>query len=183
MLARPVCLIGLRCSGKSALGRRLSTALGVPFHDLDHELALDWAREAKQPKGAAPAAGELLTRLGEPAFRLRETASLERLLAHGDPAVIATGAGCIETERARELLLQRATCLWLQVELPELARRMKASPTLRPALLGGDPVEEIPRIARRRAPLYRAVAPLVLECDDDPLEQLVERALELLKKG
>jgi len=180
MLDRPVCLIGLRCSGKSTLGLRLAAALGIPFHDLDHELALDWARESPHDQGEASPAGELLARLGEPAFRALEAQSLTRLLSGREPAVIATGAGCIETSAVRELLLRDTQTLWLRVALPELARRMRADPTPRPALLGGDPIEEIPIIAARREPLYREVATFVLDCGSDPLDRLVERSKALL---
>ena len=64
--------------------------------------------------------------------------------------------------RNRELLRQRATCLLLSVPPAELARRLRADPTPRPALVGSDPVGEIAVLAARRGPLYSEVADAVL---------------------
>jgi shikimate kinase len=39
-----------------------------------------------------------------------------------------------------------------------LPQRLAADPLTRPALVGADPVAELPELARRREPWYRAVA-------------------------
>jgi shikimate kinase len=107
---------------------------------------------------------------------------LERVLALEGPLVLATGAGCVESFAARRLLQERARTLWLRGELAELARRMRADPTLRPALYSADPVAEIPLVAARRAPLYAEVAQHALDCGLDSVERVVERVLELLER-
>ena len=38
-MSRAIVLVGLRCAGKSSVGRCLADELGLPFVDLDEELA------------------------------------------------------------------------------------------------------------------------------------------------
>jgi len=157
--ARTIALVGLRCSGKSSVGRALAERLALPFVDLDAELA----RLARERHGGAERpAGAWLAELGEPAFRDLETAALERVLARPAPCVLATGGGVVE-RAANRSLLAACTCVWLQVPAAELARRMEADPTPRPGLLGPDPTAEIEELERRRAPLYAVLEPLAVD--------------------
>ncbi|MBN1446510.1 MAG: hypothetical protein JXA28_01165 [Bacteroidetes bacterium] len=75
-------LIGHRASGKSTLGRRLADARGLPFIDLDEDIA------CSHGKSAADLVAE-----DEPAFREAEREQLRSILAHRTPSVIAVGGG------------------------------------------------------------------------------------------
>ena len=99
MTGEVVCLVGLRCAGKSVVGACLARRLGVPFADLDRELAADWART--EGRSEAPEAGEILARIGEPPFRELEERTLARLIEAGGPLVLATGGGSIESRQSR----------------------------------------------------------------------------------
>lgn len=145
---RPIALVGLRASGKTTLGRLLAECLGRAFVDLDDEVS----REDAALRGSAETrpAGEILASAGEPRFRDLEERALERVLSRTDALVIATGGGVVERARNRLLLRTRARCVWLVVPVDELQRRMRADPTVRPALMGGDPAAEVPEIAARR---------------------------------
>ena len=174
---RPLCLVGLRCAGKTTVGRGLAARLALPFFDLDDELARAWAAAEGEP---ARPAGELLRLLGEPEFRRLEAEALERLVG-GEPAVVATGAGCVETAVARAAL-GRAHVVWLDAPDAELARRMRRDSTSRPALTpGGDPVAEIPELRRRREPRYRALAALRVDGSGDDPSEVVARVLDGLE--
>ncbi len=173
-----VCLVGLRCAGKSAVGACLARRLGVPFADLDRELAADWART--EGSADAPEAGEVLSRLGEPAFRELEERTLTRLIRDGGPLVLATGGGAVESRTSRARLAAETVAVWLRVATPELQRRMRADPRLRPGLLGGDPVAEVATLAARRAPLYGSVARHVVDAGEESPESLAERIAALV---
>lgn len=159
-----VSLVGLRCSGKSSVGRELAQRIGRPFVDLDVELARDFAKE--RGLAAIPPAGEILSKHGDLVFRDAEERTLERVLSREDPCVIATGGGVVERSANRDLLRRHTTCVWLRVPVPELERRMQMqrNSSTRPALLGGDPVGEVAALAARRDALYAAVAGHVIEC-------------------
>ncbi|MFN0007107.1 MAG: shikimate kinase [Planctomycetota bacterium] len=167
-------LIGPRCSGKTSVGRELARLLAWPFVDLDDEIAA--AR-------AAPGAGEVLAEVGEPAFRALEERLLRERIAQGGPVVIACGGGVVENENSRQVLARRATCVWLRVSATELARRMRADPTIRPSLTGGDPVEEIETVMARREPLYAEVAAITIDGRGLGIDEIAARVRSDLGRG
>jgi shikimate kinase len=156
---RPIALVGLRCVGKTSVGRVLAQQLGVKFVDLDEVLAAEGARAH-----AAASVGDLLRAVGIDEFRRLEGAALRSSLSKPGRRVIATGGGVVERDENRELLAARAICVWLRNDVALLQRRLAADPASRPALLGRDPVLELAELARRREPLYRAVAAHAIDC-------------------
>jgi shikimate kinase len=171
-----VCLVGLRCAGKSSVGRALAALLDWPFEDLDLVLARRWA----QAEGLAqpPAPGELLARVGLQTFRALEGEALAELCRREPPLVIATGGGCVETPGNR-VLLGAARTFWLDGPVEVLVARLAADPTPRPSLTGADPADEVRILADRRAPLYGSVAEAGLDARRS-VEQLAEGIAGLL---
>lgn len=159
--ARPIALVGLRASGKTTLGKLLAERLGRAFVDLDEEVSREDA--ALRATNELRAAGEILRDEGEPHFRDLEERALERVLSRTDALVLATGGGVVERARNRLLLRTRARCVWLVVPVEELQRRMRADATARPALLGGDPILEVPEIAARREPWFGEIDAIRVE--------------------
>ncbi|MDE0915469.1 MAG: shikimate kinase [Planctomycetota bacterium] len=161
----PLCLVGLRCVGKTTLGRRLAESLAVPFVDLDDEL------EPDRP-GPARGAGECLQDLGEEKFRDLESAALERVLGEGGARVVATGGGVVVRAANRELLRSRARCLWLHASAEQLARRAALDVTLRPALSASHPKAEWQALEVERGKLYAEVSDACIDASGDPDEVL-----------
>ncbi|MDE0890835.1 MAG: shikimate kinase [Planctomycetota bacterium] len=153
-MSRPVVLLGLRCAGKSAVGRELAKELDLPFVDLDLELAA--------LEGSGRSVGELLEELGEERFRDLEVAALSASLSRG-ALVLAAGGGVIEREENRSLLGEGAKLIWLDAPDEELLRRRGADETSRPLLAGADPAEELSLIGPRRRALYEALVGRVHE--------------------
>ena len=147
-MSRPVVLVGLRCAGKSSVGRALAQALELEFVDLDDELAL--------LEGSGKSAGELLTTLGEPAFRELEAETLADCMERGH-VVLATGGGVVEHEENLALLRSAARVIWLDASSEVLLERRERDDTARPLISGGDPFEEISVLGTRRRPLYQAL--------------------------
>lgn len=174
---RPIALVGLRASGKTTLGRLLAEKLGRAFVDLDEEVSREDA--AQRGTSALRAAGEILVAEGEPRFRDLEERALERVLSRTEPLVLATGGGVVERAKNRLLLRTRARCLWLQVPVEELQCRMRADPTARPALLGRDPIAEVPDIAAHRDALFRELTATTID-GTSALPLAIERCLRAL---
>ena len=148
-MSRPVVLVGLRCAGKSSVGRRLAAELGFEFVDLDDELAAT--------EGSGRAAGEILAEFGEEAFREFEARALADCTSRG-ALVLATGGGGVEREENQALLREGARVIWLDAADEVLLMRRAADETARPLLEGGDPAQELAVLGPRRRPLYRALA-------------------------
>lgn len=157
-------LLGLRCSGKSTVGRLLASALGRPFVDLDEEVL----RLGRYAGWRVDSVGELLVRAGTAVFRDLEASALRRALEPAPHTVVATGGGVVERADNRAWLARAARCVFLSVPVERLAERLRADPSPRPPLLGGaDPAAELAQLLAQREPLYRGLAELVIECGAD----------------
>ena len=170
--SRPtLALLGLRCSGKTTIGRLLAAELGLPFVDLDQELV----RAGRYAGWRAVSVGELLERAGQADFRDLEAGCLRRLLEPSQRLVLATGGGVVERPDNRTWLARSARCFYLSVPLEILAARLRADPAPRPPLGGLDAVAELAELRARREAHYRSLAEVVIECGDAPPSEVVVR--------
>lgn len=112
-------LAGAPASGKTTLGARLASALGVAFVDLDDEIV---RREGR----SIP---EIFASDGEAGFRDIEARTLGQTVG----GVVALGGGTLLRESSRELCESRGTvfCLDAPTEA-ERARRLMSAPGSRP---------------------------------------------------
>jgi len=154
-------LVGMRGSGKTTVGPLVAEQLGWPFVDLDGFIAASEGVES---------AGALLLSVGEAAFRCIEERELARVLAEKAPIVIAAGGGIVEMPACRDLLKERALCVWLRAAAPILRARLEADETERPPLLGGNSQsarDEVQAVLERRSPLYAGVAIHEVDASDE----------------
>ena len=123
-------LLGLPGAGKTTLGRQLATYYGREFVDLDAAIVA----------AAGQSVPAIFAAEGEAGFRAREAAALRVVAARpGPPLVVATGGGAPCFHENMTVLLATGFVLWLDVPLPELARRLARSPHSRPLLAAAPP--------------------------------------------
>lgn len=158
-------IIGYRGCGKSTVAELLSGSLGLPWHDADVVL------EGR----AGCSIATLVHDQGEDAFRDLEQVVLADLLA-GPPAIIATGGGVVLRPANRRLLrAQGRPVVWLFAEADIVRRRLAADPmtaSRRPALSGGDPLDEVAATLSAREPLYRDSADVAFDTGRDSPQQI-----------
>lgn len=165
---RSVVLVGLMGCGKSAVGRRLATRLGLPFVDADEEI------ERAHKKTIS----EIFADHGEPYFRDGERRVIQRLLGDG-PQVLATGGGAFMNPETRANIRSNGISVWLRAELPVLMRRVARRDT-RPLLKTADPEATMRGLMDARYPVY-AEADVTVESRDVAHETIVAEILEALK--
>ncbi|GAB4125438.1 MAG: shikimate kinase [Rhodothalassiaceae bacterium] len=164
----PVVLVGMMGVGKSSIGRRLASRIGLPFIDSDAEI------EAAAGRSIV----EIFEEFGEAAFRDGERRVLARLI-DGRPAVIATGGGAFIDDETRALIKARALSVWLDADLAILLERTARRDT-RPLLLEGDPGETLRRLKSEREAIYRQ-ADIHVRSGDGPHDAVVAQILEALE--
>ncbi len=147
-----VALVGFMGSGKSAVGRELGAALGIPFLDTD-----DLVVAQAGPIDA------LFSERGEAAFRAIEsvvvTAAVVDALAR--PCVLALGGGAVLSDEVREALARLSHVVWLTAPADVLwARTSAVDQTARP--LAADELT-FRALLVAREPLYREVATQVVD--------------------
>jgi shikimate kinase len=150
---RTIALVGLMGVGKSSVGRRLASALNLPFCDADAEVEAAAGRSIP----------EIFAQLGEPAFRDGERRVISRLL-EGPPHVLATGGGAFMNAETRSLIKAKAVSVWLKADLEILARRVGRKDS-RPLIAGKEPMDVLIEQAAARYPVY-AEADVVVETGD-----------------
>jgi len=155
-----VALIGLRGAGKSTLGSRLADALGLPFVELDKEVA----------KEAGTELGEVFALYGQDAFRRFERRALERVLAEQQRAVIAAGGSLVTDPATYKLLRERCRCVWLKATPQEHMARVIAQGDLRPFRGRSAALDEIKKLLEGRERLY-ARADATLDTSGKTLRQ------------
>lgn len=153
--ARSVVLVGMMGAGKSSIGRRLATRLGVPFTDADTEIE----------KAAGMTIADIFAKHGEPYFRTGEARVIARLLDSG-PQVLATGGGAFMDQVTQAVIRDKGVSVWLKAELDLLMRRISKRKDERPL---GDRLKELLPL---REPVY-ATADLTVQSREVPHDKIV----------
>ena len=164
---RSIMLVGLMGAGKSTVGRRLASKLGLPFMDADHEI------EA----AAGMSIPDIFSIYGEDYFRDGERRVIARLLQEG-PLVLATGGGAFMSEETRTRVAQSGISVWLKADVDVLMRRVRKR-TNRPLLQNADPEGTMRRLIEIRHPFY-ATADLTVESHEAPHERIVNEIMRSL---
>jgi shikimate kinase/3-dehydroquinate synthase len=161
---RSIVLVGLMGCGKSSIGKRLATRIGLPFLDADEEIE----------RAAAKSINDIFADHGEEHFRDGERRVIARLLDNG-PVVLATGGGAYMHPSTREKIHNSGISVWLRADLPVLMRRVSKRAT-RPLLRSGNPEATMRTLIETRYPVY-AEADLTVESRDEPHEVIVSEII------
>jgi shikimate kinase/3-dehydroquinate synthase len=140
-------------TGKSTVGPMLAARLGVPFVDTDSEIEREAGKRIV----------DLFREEGEPGFRAREGATVERLLSRAEPQVVSLGGGAVTTPRTRRFAVDRALVVTLTASPETVVSRVDDLPA-RPNLSGGDPVARARELLEQRREAY-AESHLTLSSD------------------
>ena len=143
-------VVGLPGSGKTAVGKRVAARHGATFVDLD-------ALIERQAGARIP---DVFAAEGEAGFRKRERAAIEGLgpvdAAAALTRVIAPGGGAIVDPRNRWRLFRGRRVVWLDVRPEVVAQRLRRSPTVRPLVVGRDPLGAVRELGQTRGRFYAA---------------------------
>ena len=156
--ARSVVLVGMMGAGKSSIGRRLASRLGIPFVDADTEIE----------NAAGMTIAEIFAKHGEPYFRAGEARVIARLLDQG-PQVLATGGGAVIDAQTRSLIRDKSLSVWLKADLDVLLKRTRRR--------GERPlVDRIKDLLPQREPIY-ALSDITVQSRDEPHDTIVDEII------
>ena len=147
---RNLVLVGFMGSGKSSVGRILSSLTGFALVDTDTLVA----REAGQ---SIPV---IFKEHGEEHFRALETKVLQGLVGRIG-LIVSTGGGVVVAEENRKLLPQIGPVVWLDASPEQLYQRVKHSN--RPLLQTADPRRTLEELYAKREPLYAGAAAIRID--------------------
>jgi shikimate kinase len=164
---RSIVFVGLMGAGKTAIGRRVGSMLGLPFIDSDHEI--ETVSRMTIP--------ELFERYGEPEFRMLEQRVIGRLLEHG-PQVLSTGGGAFMKAKTREAIAGHALSVWLKADLDTLFERVSKKQN-RPLLKNDNPKAVLEKLMLERYPVY-ALADVTVPTRDERKEVIAAEVIEAI---
>jgi shikimate kinase len=166
-LDRPLALVGLMGSGKSAIGRRIACSLKLDFVDSDQQVV----------DTAGISIAEIFEIAGEAKFREMERAALAKTIA-GPPKIIATGGGAFCQEDTAELMLKSSHVIWLKATPETLLARI-GNPQSRPLLHADDPLATLIKLRDERTRFYQR-AHIHIDTDGMTAQRAVRAMLESL---
>lgn len=170
---RSITLVGMMGAGKSAVGKRLATHLGLGFRDADTVLE----------EAANKTISEIFATDGEAFFRDKERRIIARLLRDEGPIVLATGGGAYMNADTRATIAELSVSIWLKADFDVLMRRVRRKPT-RPLLQTPDPEATLRGLIEARYPTYAQADITILSRDvayDVMLADVVETLGRFLK--
>lgn len=149
-------------AGKSTIGRLLSTELGLEFFDSDKVIEercganIPWIFDME----------------GEEGFREREQQVIDELTQRSN-IVLATGGGVVMRELNRNHLASRGTVVYLCTAVKQQLERT-AKDKNRPLLQTDNPEEVLQKLFSIRDPLYREIADIIIETDNNSPKSVVQ---------
>ena len=162
-------IVGPMGSGKSTVGKIISSELFLNFFDTDEEIeartgaSIDWIFDLE----------------GEEGFRKRESKILEEMVQQNS-IVLSTGGGIILSESNRELLSSRGTVFYLATPIAvQLERTSKDKD--RPLLKNGDPGKILEELHLARESLYEGVADYIVNTEGKSSQEVSTEIIKLVK--
>ncbi len=164
-----IILIGMRGSGKTAVGKLLAEKQGKRFIEMDELIV--------QKMGMS--IPEIVSKHGWDKFREVE-AEVCREVAQLDDVVNATGGGVVTRQENIRELRKKGKLAWLDVSLDTLLRRIGDDPN-RPSLTGKSQREDMETILKERRPIYERAADYIIDTEDKTPEEIAEAIVQLWK--
>ena len=156
-------------SGKSTVGKIISSELFLNFFDTDEEIetrtgaSIDWIFDLE----------------GEEGFRKRESKILEDM-AQKNSIVLSTGGGIILSETNREMLSSRGTVFYLATPIEAQLERTSKDKD-RPLLKDGDPGEILKNLHTARESLYEEVSDYIVDTEGKSSQDVSSEIIKLVK--
>ena len=164
LAGRPVVLVGMMGAGKTTVGRRLATRLGLPFTDSDAEIET----------AAGMSIPDIFAAHGEPEFRAGEARVISRLLREHQ-GIIATGGGAFINGETRDAIKALAVSIWIKADFDLLFARVSKRPG-RPLLQTPNPRGTLQDLIDKRYPVY-GLADITVASRDVPHDVVVNDIL------
>jgi 3-dehydroquinate synthase len=172
-----VILVGFMGAGKSCVGARLASLLGMAHLDTDALIEAE----------AGSTISEIFRTRGEAWFRRLETRAVRRAALLRN-TVISVGGGALMNERNVEILRQTGVLVWLRASAESVVTRLRLRPgeaeikCTRPLLVGKTDIEQVRSLMSKREAGYR-LAHIAIDTDDKSPDEIArEIARELTRR-
>jgi shikimate kinase len=153
-------LIGLFSSGKSTVGKKVATALNLPFYDSDHFLEEKLGESCRS----------YFQREKEEAFRIQEFEVIQQIL-NLPAGVLSVGGGAPSYPPTFHLLLQCPVRVYLEYSLETILQEFP--------IRGIPPfVSSLEEVYHVRHPVYHSLSTAQINCNKKRMQDVVDKIVE-----
>ena len=140
-------LVGFMATGKTTIGKRLSSKLNLPFFDSDKEIELSLGCSIN----------EYFKTNGEKKFRaIEEKIIIEKIRSNKDNNfIMSLGGGAYLNNNIIELINFVGVSVWLNGNIDIVYNRLKTSKNVRPLMLSFDTREKLEKLLKERMVFYQ----------------------------
>lgn len=164
-----IVLVGFMGTGKTTIGRRVASRLGLDFFDTDEYI--------KKCEGMS--AADVITKKGVKYFEGAQRFAVMNICENQN-ALIATGGATLTDERNREILSKNGILVWLKAKAETIYENTKNSHNKR-LEIAGKTIDEIAEILTQHEKDY-AGCDIVVDIDGSRnVDNVVEKVIEKIK--
>ena len=154
-------------SGKTTIGKILSSRLKYQFFDTDEEIK----------KKIGMSISSIFNKQGESGFRIIESQTLEELSIK-QKSIISTGGGIVLMKENR-VIMKNGTCIYLKIDFEEQLKRLANSDD-RP-LVSKKSDRSIEKSNAAREPFFLDLADIVIDTSNLNENEVTQQILSSLK--
>lgn len=163
-----IILIGFMGSGKTSVGKELSTLLEMDHIDID-ELII---------KNSGLSIDEIFNTYGEIGFRKLEKEVIEDLQDNKN-TIISCGGGVVLDSENIDLLKNNGRVIWLKASPQETYNRLLGD-TSRPLLKNNFTVKRLTNLLNSRLALYECASDIIVDTDGKSIQDIAREIVEKL---
>lgn len=173
-----IILIGMKGSGKTAVGKVLAEKLHIPFIDTDREIEAVYFLTT----GKNLSFREIYKKHGENYFHELDQKTLQSI--HNEfgkrDFVLATSGRTPLQRRNKKLLSQLGISVFLNVEKEVLLRRILASGIPAFFAFSDNPGKSLDELLKKRVRVYKELSQLMINITDETPEDIVSNIINKL---
>ena len=145
--AKKIFLVGFMATGKTTIGKRLSSKLNLPFFDSDKEIELFLGCSIN----------EYFRIHGESKFRLKEEKIIIDKIKNNKNSgfIMSLGGGAYLNNNIRQLVNFVGISVWLNGNIDIIYSRLRKSKNERPLILTFNTKEKLEKLLRARTLYYK----------------------------
>lgn len=164
-----IVLIGFMGVGKTTIGRRAASKLGIDFYDTD-----DYIKKCEKMS-----IDEIIKKKGEKYFEGAQRFVVTNL-ADNVNCLISTGGNTVCDEYNKNLLKKNSMTVWLRADADTIYENTKNSRNKRPEISGATP-EEIRKLVAEKEKFYED-CDIVIDVDAKEVNEVADIIVEEYKK-
>ena len=167
---KPIIIVGMMATGKSAIGRMLAKSLNRNFFDIDQNIEDRYHIKIY----------EIFEKYGEEKFRDIEHEEIKKIDSKSNN-IISTGGGAFTFKRNYSILNKIGLTIWLNTNQKTIIKRLKKNINNRPLLKDVDIETYVSSLLLKRIPLYSKANLTITSKNNSKFEMKKKVLLEIKK--